>query len=147
MADALTLWEVQELVYTWFRKLTYKAPADELAALLSTDGLEMEFPDDTMRNHAEFKEWLKKVTHLFFDQVHEIKFLAIDLDGDRAAVKLIVNWQARTWDPPAAFSEWTGAYVHQTWSVKRDEQSGRAVIVTYKVGQFDEMKLTGLQAV
>jgi hypothetical protein len=144
---ALTNWEVQDLVYAWFHKITYKAPVEELQAMLSTEGLEMKFPDSTMKNHADFSQWYHTVTHLFFDQVHEIKFLAVSLDNELATVNLIVNWQARTWQPPAAFSEWQGAYVHQTWTVKKDAQTEKPVIVTYLVGQFDPMKLTGLSAV
>lgn len=140
MAAPLSSWEVKELVYTWFKKLTDKAPADQMVAMLSGDSLEMKFPDDTLRNHAEFRTWLKKVTGIFFDQVHDVLFLDVRLDGLQAEVNLVVNWQARTWVPPAAYSELTGFNVHQHWVVTRDRASGRAVISVYHVGAFDNMK-------
>lgn len=142
MAETGTLsnWEVQDLVYTWFRKLTDKVPADELIAMLSPRNLEMQFPDQTLGNYDDFRAWLNTVTHLFFDQVHDVKYLDVQIAGSQATVNLIVNWQARTWKPPAAYSEWQGSYVHQQWTVRRDPASGRVVIVTYKVGSFDPMK-------
>lgn len=136
---ALTEWEVQELVYTWFRKITDKAPIDEMLAMLSADGLEMAFPEETLTSHDDFTQWYESVTSTFFDQVHELKLLAVEVEGDRAEVGLIVNWQARTWTPPAPYSEWQGFYVHQTWTVERDAKTGQPVIVKYKVGEFDPM--------
>ena len=136
----LTQWEVQELVYEWFRKITIKEPVEQVLPLLASQGLEMQFPDTTMRSLDEFKKWYYDVTHLFFDQVHDIKFLAVDINGGEAQVNLIVNWQARTWTPPNWASDWQGAYVHQCWTVKRDPSSGRAVIAFYQVKQFDPMK-------
>ena len=140
MAAPLTTWEVKELVYSWFKKLTDKVPAEELTAMLSGQSLEMQFPDDTLRNHAEFRGWLTKVTSLFFDQVHDVLFLDVSLDGERAEVNLVVNWQARTWTPPAAYSAVTRFNVHQHWVVVRDRASGRPVILRYMVGQFDDIK-------
>ncbi len=110
-----------------------------MQAMLSGDGLEMQFPEKTLRNYGEFKEWYEGVTGVFFDQVHDVKLLGIDLAGDKATVNLIVNWQARTWKPPAPKSEWQGSNVHQKWTVTRDPKGGQAVIQLYKVGTFDPM--------
>ncbi|MCK9460311.1 MAG: nuclear transport factor 2 family protein [Proteobacteria bacterium] len=140
MAETLTAWEVKELVYAWFKKLTDKAPAEELEAMLSAASLHMEFPGDSLRSQAEFRVWLHKVTNLFFDQVHDVLFLDVRLAGDKAEVNLVVNWQAKTWTPPAPYSEWTGSNVHQRWEVIRDPQSEKAVISEYIVGAFDRMK-------
>jgi hypothetical protein len=137
---ALTQGEVQDLVHTWFRRITDKADLPDMLALLSAEGLEMVFPERTLRSHADFADWYAGVTKLFFDQVHELKFVAVDLDEARAAVTLVVNWQARTWTPPAAYSEWQGAYVHQAWTVQRDPGSGRPVIATYRVGDLQPQR-------
>ncbi len=137
---ALTQGEVQDLVYTWFRKITDKCPEDEMLAMLSGDGLEMQFPERTLRNYDDFRDWYHGVTRLFFDQVHELKMLAVDIDGERANIELVVNWQAHTWNPPAAYSDWQGYLIHQDWTVKRDQASNRPVIVTYRVGAQDPMR-------
>ena len=139
-SGALTQSEVQDLVYTWFRKITDKCPEDEMLAMLSTDGLEMRFPERTLKSYDDFRDWYHGVAGLFFDQVHELKMLAVDLDGERANVTLVVNWQAHTWNPPAAYSEWSSFLIHQDWTVRRDRASGRPVIVTYLVGTADPMR-------
>jgi SnoaL-like domain len=136
---ALTNGEVQELVYTWFRNVTDKVALEEMQALLSSDELEMRFPEATIRNYEDFRRWYEGVTNLYFDQMHDLKLLAVDLDGMRARVTLVVNWQARTWKPPASHSEWRGFNVHQAWTVKRDAGSSRPVICGYYVGKFDPL--------
>lgn len=139
----LTQSEVQELVYTWFQKITDKAPVKEMVAMLATNGLEMVFPERTLRSHDDFADWYagdQGVTYKFFDQVHDLKMIAVDLAGDTAAVTLVVNWQARTWTPPDPYSEWQGAYVHQSWTIKRNASSDAPVIVTYRVGAFEPMR-------
>ena len=137
--DALSSWEIQELIYEWFRKLTTKAPLEEMLGMLSSEELEMRFPERKLRNLADFKEWYHDVTHLFFDQVHEIKMLSIDIAGNEAIINLIVNWQARTWKAPAAFSEWQGFNIHQKWWVKKDQKTGKPVIIKYDVGELKPM--------
>ncbi len=136
----LTNGEVTELVYTWFRKITDKCSLAEMEAMLTGDGLEMKFPEKTLRNYDDFKEWYEGVTSVLFDQIHDVKLLAIDLAGDKANVNLIVNWQAHTWKSPAARSEWQGFNVHQNWVITRDPKSGQAVIQKYYVNAFDPMK-------
>jgi hypothetical protein len=130
---------VKELVYTWFKELTDKAPLETMFGLLSDAELRMIFPEATLNGRAEFEQWYQTVTHAYFDQAHELKLLQVDLDGDEAAVNLIVNWQARVWNPPAARSDWLGFNVRQRWLVRRDAASGRPVIVNYEVVKADPM--------
>ena len=137
---ALTTWEVKELVFAWFRKITIKVPVEEMLVMLSSEALEMKFPEETLKSHDDFKKWYQTVTHQFFNQVHEVKVLDVDLNGDQATVNLIVNWQAETWTPPDPFSKWLGSYVQQTWQVKKDKNSEKVVIVKYDVGEFEPME-------
>jgi hypothetical protein len=138
-SGGLTNGDVQELVYTWFQRITDKVEMNELLALLSSEELEMRFPGTVIRSHADFTRWYEGVKNHFFDQVHELKMLAVDLDGTQAKVTLVVNWQARTWKPPAAYSEWQQVNVHQTWVVKQEPRSGKPVISSYHVGTFDQI--------
>jgi len=80
------------------------------------------------------------VTNLFFDETHVMKMLAIDCAGETATVKLVVNWQAHVWKPPAAKSKWLGFDAFQTWIIKRDAKSGKAAIATYIVDKLDPME-------
>lgn len=135
----LTQGEVLELVYAWFRNITSKVNLDEVLSLLSSTKLEMVFPEKTLHNYTDFAGWYEEVTHLFFDQVHDVKLLAVELEEQQANVTLIVNWQARTWKAPDATSQWQSSNVHQRWIVERDESSGRPVITSYTVGTFDQL--------
>lgn len=137
---ALTQLEVNDLVYTWYKKLDVHAPVEEVLPLLSSEGPEMRFPEATIRTIDEFKGWYKKVTNLFFDEIHAMKMLNIDLNGESATVKLVVNWQAHVWNPPAAKSKWLGFDALQTWIIKRDKNTGKAVIGTYIVDKLDPME-------
>jgi len=132
--------EVDRLVYDWYKKLDVHAPVDEIVPLLASKGLEMRFPEGTYRTLDEFRSWYSRVTNLFFDEVHNMKMLNQELDGENATVKLVVNWQAHVWTPPAAKSNWLGFDAHQTWLVKRDERTGKAVIASYIVDALDPME-------
>jgi len=141
MKATLSTFEVKELAYNWFKKLTEHAPAEELLELVSSDAdLLIEFPNTPIKNADEFRAWLHNVTHTFFDQQHVLQMLDISIDGDKAKVRLIVNWQAKTWEAPNAYSKWEGYCVHQEWEVKKDTKRNKAVIVNYKVGEFDSFK-------
>ena len=62
------------------------------------------------RGHAGFADWYKAVTNRFFDEVHTVT--SVDVTSTRrrhgANVKVVVNWQAKIWNPPAPKSEWLG---------------------------------------
>lgn len=96
----------------------------------------MRFPEATVRGHAEFREWYEGVVRTYFDEVHTIRELAVTTAGDRAEVKVVVNWQARTWTPPAARSEYLSIDAGQTWEVARSPATGVPVIVRYVVDTF-----------
>jgi hypothetical protein len=138
--NPLTNLEANQLVYNWYKKLDVHAPVEEVLPLLMSEGLEMRFPEGTLRTLEDFKGWYSKVTNLFFDEVHDMKMLNIELDGETATVKLVVNWQARIWVPPSAKSKWLGFDAHQTWIVKRDKKTGKAVVATYIVDFLDPME-------
>jgi hypothetical protein len=139
MAEAapLTVPEVEQLVRRVYLELfDDHAPVEEFLTCLADEDLEMRFPEATVRGHAEFRRWYDGIVRTYFDEVHTIKELDVSTDGDRAEVKVLVNWQARTWTPPAACS---GALVYdagQTWEVQRSPTSGAPVIVRYVVDTF-----------
>jgi hypothetical protein len=67
-----------------------------------------------------------------------MKDLAITPRGTEADVKLVVNWQAKVWNPPDAKSKWLGMDARQTWVVARSDD-GRVVIQKYVVDGMDLM--------
>jgi hypothetical protein len=141
MAEPLTETEVTDFVNDWYRKLDVHAPPDEVLSLVAQEdeGLDMEFPEGTVRQPDGFRSVLDTWYHRFFDEVHTLKELDITTDGDRANVKLMVNWQCKIWDPPAPKSQWLGFDAYQTWVVGRSKTSGQPVIVQYVVDKLDPM--------
>ena len=136
----LTNLEVNELVFSWYRKLDVHAKVEELLPMLISEGLEMRFPEATLKSMDEFKNWYKTVTHRFFDEVHTLCLVNADIAGELATVKIVVNWQAKIWDAPDAKSKWLGFDAYQTWIVKKDEETGKAVIQVYMVDRLDPME-------
>jgi hypothetical protein len=67
-----------------------------------------------------------------------MKRVAVTPAGDPADVSLVVNWQAKVWDPPAAKSKWLGFDAAQTWVVTRSAGGG-AVISRYVVDGMTPM--------
>jgi hypothetical protein len=131
--------EVKDLLDVWYQKLDVHAPIEEVYPLLADAELEMRFPEATVRGHQGFAGWYDTVTRRFFDEVHTLTEWAADPAGEQTKVTLVVNWQAKIWDPPAAKSQWLGFDAYQTWYVKRSPESGKAVITTYIVDELRPM--------
>jgi hypothetical protein len=134
--------EVEQLVKDWYKKLDVHAPMVEILPMLADRGLEMQFPEATLRGHAEFEGWYQGVIRIFFDEVHTLKELNTKISEDKAQanIKLVVYWEASRWNPPAARSDRLMFDAYQTWIVKRSPETGKAVIVTYIVDKLDPME-------
>ena len=131
--------EVRDMVIKWYQLLDVHAPTEELVALVATEGLEMRFPEATLTTVDEFIGWYEGVVRIFFDEIHDMKELDVTMNGDTADVKLVVNWQARVWNPPDAKSKWLGFDAYQTWVVRRAPDDGRLQVVTYIVDELRPM--------
>jgi hypothetical protein len=131
----LTRDEVKQVVEDWYQKLDVHAPMVEVLPMLAEEGLEMRFPEATLRSLAEFEGWYQGVIRIFFDEVHTLQTLEIALNADQsqADIKLVVYWEASRWNPPAAKSERLMMDAAQTWVVRRSPTSGKPVIVIYTV--------------
>jgi hypothetical protein len=139
MAAPLTQEEIADLADRWYKALDVHAPIEELYAMLLDDGNEMMWPEGPTHGHLEFKGWYDRVTRLFFDEVHTITKVAAAIDGDRADVEVVVNWQAKTWNPPEPKSGWLGFDAYQTWEVVRSPETDAPVIKRYVVDNLEPM--------
>lgn len=134
----LTYSEVKEFAADWYSKLDDHAPAEEYAAFLAEEGLELRFPEGTFTGFDGFKEWYQNVTGIFFDEVHTLKKVEPKLkDNEQLEVKVVVKWEASTWEPPAAKSERIILDAYQTWIVERSPKTEKPVIVTYIVDSME----------
>ena len=95
--ESLITSDVKQFVDDWYLKLDVHAPVEELLPLLADKGLEIRFPEVTVRSKDGFVEWYERVTRTFFDEIHTMKKLDIEVSGGQANIQLVVNWQAHIW--------------------------------------------------
>jgi hypothetical protein len=140
MADTLTKEEIEDLADRWYKALDVHAPVEELYEMLLDDGNEMMWPEGPTHGHKEFNDdWYQRVIRIFFDEVHTITKVDSKIDGDSADVEVVVNWQAKIWNPPEPNSKFLGFDAYQTWEVVRSPETGKAVIKRYVVDKLDPM--------
>jgi hypothetical protein len=133
MPESLSEQELHDFAVGWYRALEVHKPAAEVLTMVAEDA-EFQFPELTTRGHQEFVDnWYEKVIRRFFDEVHTVKEVVPSRAADVVGVKVVVNWQAKVWDPPEPNSRWLGMDAYQTWQVRRSPRSGRPVIVRYVV--------------
>lgn len=130
---------IRELADEWYVALDRHAPLEKVLEFLVDEGLEMRFPEGTMRGHTGFATWYDAVTHRFFDEQHTLTKVDAHIEGDEASVDVLVNWQARMWTPPGATSEWLGFDADQTWIVVPDPEGDGIKIKTYIVNSLNPM--------
>ena len=129
----LTADEIRETAAAWYRKLDVHAPMVELLPMLADEELEMVFPEAPVTGWAGFEGWYQRVIRIFFDEVHTLKEVTPVIDGDRAEVKVVVQWEASMWSPPAAESARIKCDAFQRWIMKRSSVTGKPIVVTYIV--------------
>lgn len=139
MGEALTKEEIDDLADRWYKALDVHAPVEELWAMLLDEGNEMDWPEGPTYGHQEFKGWYDRVTRIFFDEVHTLSKVEPAIDGERADVEVVVNWQAKVWNPPEPNSKFLGFDAYQTWEVVRSPETGKAVIKRYVVDKLEPM--------
>lgn len=140
--DRVTDGRVRALVKEWYEALDRHDPLESVLEYLAPEGLEMTFPEGKLRGTAEFADWYRTVTHRFFDEVHELVSVDPEPAGPgRHRVRVVVNWQARIWEPPTPNSTWLGFVATQTWTVV--DSVGGVRIVDYIVDELAPMPGSG----
>ncbi len=137
--EPLTEVEIRRLADDWYRNLDVHAPVEVVLALVAEDGFEIRIPEGTFRGHDGFTEVYESWIRRFFDETHKVNQLNVTPTGDMADVTVVVNWQARAWDPPEPKSKWLDIDAYQTWVVQRSPASGLPVILTYTVDAMKPM--------
>jgi len=136
-ARPLTQAEIKQLAADWYKKLDVHAPLVEVLPMLAEEGLEMRFPEATLRGAAAFEGWYEGVIRIFFDEVHALKEVKVKNTAEGADVTVVVHWEASVWKTPAANSQRIVLDAYQTWKVVRSERTGKPVIATYIVDRLD----------
>src|SRR4051812_35662775 len=128
MADTLTKEEIEDLADRWYKALDVHAPVENLYDMILDDGNEMMWPEGPTHGHKEFKGWYDRVTRIFFDEVHTLTKVEPKIDGESADVEVVVNWQAKVWDPPEPKSQWLGLDAPQTRPGPPPARPGQAAV-------------------
>ncbi|MBF0606203.1 MAG: hypothetical protein SFH39_10090 [Candidatus Magnetobacterium sp. LHC-1] len=128
---------IDKLARVWYDKLDVHAPMIEILPMLAEEGLFMVFPEATLEGLAAFELWYQGVIRIFFDEVHVVKSVESNINGDQAEVKVVVQWEASCWTPPARYSKRIKLDAYQTWTVKVSDKTGLPVISKYTV---DDLK-------
>lgn len=128
----LTQESIKELAIDWYKKLDVHVPMVEVLPLLADAELEMVFPEVTVYGYAGFEGWFQRVIRIFFDEIHTVKLVEPEISGDKATVKVVVQWEASVWNAPEPFSKRIKCDAFQTWEVKLND-AGKVVITKYVV--------------
>ncbi|MGH3252910.1 MAG: nuclear transport factor 2 family protein [Trebonia sp.] len=132
--------ELRSYAVNWFAALDRHVDVEALLPLLADQELEMRFPEGVQKGHAGFREWYRTVTSRFFDEAHELKQFAVTRsDSAGAEVRLVVNWQAKIWDPPEPRSISIGFDASQTWELQGSPATGDLKMTRYIVDALDPM--------
>ncbi len=135
---ALMREEIEDFAADWYRKLDIHAPSDALVAMVADD-VELQLPEGPVRGAEAFRAWYEGVIRIFFDEIHVLERVTVSWKEQRALVRVLVNWQARRWSPPAARSQWIGFDADQEWEMVRSAATGRPVIARYVVNALTPM--------
>ena len=127
------------MVADWYRALDLHVAVEIVVRDWWRTGWRCVSRRTTTRGRDGFADWYKAVTNRFFDEVHTVSSVDITSnDGDQANVKVVVNWQAKIWNPPDAKSQWLGFDALPDVG-RRAAPTARPVIRTYVVDGMDLM--------
>lgn len=140
--------EIFAFAVDWYRKLDLHVDVAELLPMLVPSGLEFALPEGPLTTPEGFAAWyaggmvdgrtFPGVINIFFDEVHTVARVGVSGPAERRLVEVVVNWQARRWDPPAPRSQWIGFDAFQRWEMVPDA-NGRPLIARYVVDELRPM--------
>ena len=134
MSRDITEEEVKRFAAAWFVALDVHAPNDECVRFLADEGLEMIFPEQTLQGVSDFLAWYSGgtysdgtsapgVVNIFFDENHVLQSAQPKISGEKAEVRVVVEWQASWIEPPAPKSKRTSLEATQEWSLRRSDKN------------------------
>lgn len=126
--------ELAGFVQEWFDRMSRHDPVEEMLPFVADAGLEMVFPEATLRGHDDFRVWYAGVGEAFADQSHVVERVAGRPEGAGVAVDVTVVWTAKS----AVDGTVSSFRVRQEWRLAYPSgaDSGRPVIVGYLVGDL-----------
>jgi hypothetical protein len=126
--------EVSALAAAWYTQWDAHAPAEEFRPLLDVDRVTIRHPGSDLTGWDGFLRWYTTATHTCFNETHTVKEVRIlSASGDKTVARVVVNWQASRWRPPAARSERIVVDATHTWTLTRSAATGKPVLQSYSL--------------
>jgi hypothetical protein len=82
--------DVRTFAQNFLNLLSDQQPVERLLSQVVDDGLEMVFPERTLRSHFEFEDWYAVQRRSLSDQSNEIERIDAREEGDRIAAQVVV---------------------------------------------------------
>ncbi len=120
-------------VQSWFDLLSRHAPVTELLPFVADAGLEMVFPERTLRSHDDFLDWYAEVGAGYADQEHVVEDMSSVDSGNFTDVDLTVVWRAKK----TADGSRLALRVRQSWRLVRPAPGAQPMIARYRVRTMD----------
>lgn len=107
--------DVRAFVYQWFHWFDVHADKKLFLAHLAEEGLELRYPESTLRSHAEFAAWYRGVGETIRSNTHDISEVEVTvLAEQRYQITLRVWWRAVT-----TKGESLSVTLRQIWQIQR----------------------------
>jgi hypothetical protein len=114
-------------VYNTFFMFDKHLPVENFLKILVNNGLNMQFPDATLKNSEDFKKWYAGVGDAIKNQTHTVKSLEVSYGPENLLlVHVIVHWQAEN-----IKGEYISFLADQNWTLV--EEDGNLKIRDYLV--------------
>ena len=87
--------DIRSFVYHVFALYDKHVPVSRFLPLLADKGLDMRFPDATLRSHKDFKRWYAGIGKDIRSNTHQVERIDVSYPGrGRYQVGVVVLWQA-----------------------------------------------------
>jgi hypothetical protein len=127
--------EIGGFIQSWFELLNKHAPVAEVLPFVIDEGLEMVFPERTLRSHDDFTRWYAQVGVDYADQDHVVEALSSTASGDFVDVDITVVWRAKK----TADGSQVAVRVHQSWQLTAPSPTAGPMIAKYRVLTMDPL--------
>lgn len=124
--------QIRAFVYTWFGLHDKHVSVDKTLILLSPHNLLMQFPDGTIHNAKEYRNWYQHVGENIQNNQHIIQSINITmLANHQYQLDVIVNWQAINKQ-----GKFINMLAKQRWLLTDGESQYHPYVMRYDVLQF-----------
>jgi len=121
--------DIKSFVHRVFGMYDKHVPVEQFLPLLRDGGLEMVFPEVTLRSHADFRKWYANVGKNFESNTHTLERVDVTFPGGgRYGVDLTVFWQALGRD-----GKYVSFRAHQVWTLDNGTDGKSPRILRYLV--------------